>query len=221
MDGIRLLIAAIVAPTLACGEPLTCHHEQFVVVGADDAFGPKLCSVAEAAVAELATCNLQIGRTIQIEVVPGLPPVCVGEYHCGDDRILVLSPSLLANARDSDNRFSELPDEAYFQSIVLHELVHAALDGMPCPFDSCPVTQEYVAYAMQVRGLSDEDRSAFLSDRDLSMEVPPDAINLAILSMAPDVFAARAYVHFIQQPDPCGYIGRIASGEILLDYEQF
>lgn len=43
-----------------------------------------------------------------------------------------------------------ISDYAFFESVILHELAHAALDDMPCSFPSCIVGQEYIAYAMQI-----------------------------------------------------------------------
>lgn len=125
----------------------------------------------------------------------------------------------MSELRDRTGVFSVLPDDAYFESVIAHELVHAAYDSVPCPFTACIATSEYLAYALQLRGLPDDLRTRFEEASGLDRRVTRDEINAMFLMMAPNKFAAKAWTHFSQSPDPCAYAGQIMDGSIYFDFE--
>jgi hypothetical protein len=180
-----------------------------------------ICRLAARATEQLATCNLTVPAPVTIVVAPELDDQCVGLYHCGQGRVEILAPGAYAalRAEGKASAFAPVSDEAFFESVIRHELVHAALDDMPCPFDSCPTGQEYVAYTMQIRFLPEADRTAFEDATEHEGRVSRDMLSRIMLMMAPDLFAQRAWLHLKQRDDPCGFIGQIARGEVLLDYE--
>jgi hypothetical protein len=159
---------------------------------------------------------------VTIAVVPGLEEHCLGLYHCGEARIEILAPGAYPERRMTGDgaAFGPVSPEAFFESLLRHELAHASLEDMPCPFPSCIVGQEYIAYTMQVRFLPEADRIAFEAEAAVEGHVSPDILNPMILMMAPDIFAQRAWAHLSQRDDPCAFIGQIARGEVLLDYER-
>lgn len=128
-----------------------------------------------------------------------------------------MSPETLGQVRSDDSLFAPLSDDVCFASVITHELAHAAMDAVPCPFQACVATTEYVAYAMQLRSLPDMLRTEVI--RDASQVVVRDEINPMIALMAPDIFARKAWLHFSQRPDPCGYVDWIMQGDIVFDHE--
>jgi hypothetical protein len=202
------------AQTLACPDGLV-HTEN---AGEDAAL---ICTLATRVTEQLASCSLSVPTPVTIAVVPGFDDECLGLYHCGMGRIEILSPSAYLPLR-ADGRataFAAVSDEAFFESIIRHELAHAALDSMPCPFGSCLVNQEYVAYTMQVRFLPEADRIAFEAAIAHDGRVTRDMLSVLMLMMAPETFARQAWLHLSAREDPCGFIGQIARGEVLLDFE--
>lgn len=215
---LTILIALSTAPLGA--EPLACPGGRvFTENAGEDA--DLICSLAARATEQLATCNLTVPAPVTIAVIPELQDQCLGLYHCGQGRIEILAPGEYAplRAKGKASAFAPVSDEAFFESVIRHELAHAALDDMPCPFDSCVASQEYVAYTMQVRFLPETDRIAFEDATEHEGPVSRDMLSGIMLMMAPDVFARRAWLHLKEREDPCGFIGQIARGEVLLDYE--
>ena len=158
------MIAAVwlaATPTFA---RLQCSETDIAVL-ADPEAAPSICRMASSAIAELATCSISLDRPILIEIVDALPAGCIGQYHCGEDRIEVLSPTEAHADLKAENPMSGIDPDAFYYSILVHELAHAALEELPCPFADCYATQEYVAYAMQMRSLSEEARATLLTDR--------------------------------------------------------
>ncbi len=212
---LALTVGLLVAPVLA---QTTCPSGRFTIGGqVDDS--TQLCAIAERASDELATCNLPINRPINIEIVDSLPDGCVAEYHCEDDAITVLSPDSVEQQLSGDHPLRQIDPQDYLYSIVVHELAHAALDGMPCPFTSCVATQEFVAYSMQLRSLTPQDRDLFLTRPDFNRPIAAEEINAIIVQMAPDVFLQKSWWYLEQQEDPCGFVGAIAEGAFLFDNE--
>lgn len=162
-----------------------------------------------------------ISRPVQIDVVDEIYSHCMAVYHCGEDLIELLSPSLMQERRDEEAAFDFLPADAYFQSVVVHELTHAAFDVVPCPIESCVVGSEYVAYTLQVLSLTPQERQSFVENAGYDRKIVRDELSALILYMAPHVFAQKAWTHFSQREDPCGYIGQIVDGTVLLDFEMF
>lgn len=196
-----------------------CDNDLLTVAAKTPVLAARVCRVADDALTELAACNVTLDLATSISIRDDMQDDCIGVYHCGEQRIDVLSPAGIAERRTEDSAFAGIPTDRYFESVIVHELAHAAADALPCPFGHCVATTEYVAYAMQVRSLSPEDRETFEAEFDMSKKIPRDRLNAMILYMAPDRFAQFSWAHFQQRPDSCAYIGQIMRGDIVLDIE--
>lgn len=215
---LALSLALTVWPCIANAGAFSCPEVDVTVEGGAD-LAPRICETADLALASLETCGLHITRPIVISVATELSENCVGHYICGSDRISVLHPDTLAQEIADSTLFSQLTVLEYFDSIVFHELVHAAYDEVPCPFPHCSATSEYLAYALQIRELSPDART-----RIGFGEVPEEKVSGAFFSAiiafwAPDVFARKAWTHLMQRPDPCAYVSDLAAGKIYFDTE--
>ncbi|AKI02612.1 hypothetical protein IMCC20628_03930 [Hoeflea sp. IMCC20628] len=144
----------------------------------------------------------------------------MGIYHCGAGRIEILTPASVESLRRDDSAFSSIPTETFFDSIVAHELAHAAYDAVPCPYSDCLVTSEYVAYAMQVYSLPPPDQKAFAENFALEDRVSRYKISAISLMMAPDQFARNVWAHFSQREDGCAYVADMMRANFYLDTER-
>jgi hypothetical protein len=213
------LCTAAASATAAAADPRPCPGSGITVDAAPPALAARVCTVAAATAGRLARCGLPLGGPVEIRVVGTLPGQCRGLYHCGERRIEVLAPDALAAARRTESPFAAIPTAAYFDSLVAHELAHAAHDAVPCPFGSCEVTGEYVAYTTQIAALPDDARAAFLAAAGGEAARRAD-LSLMLLKLAPGRFAATAARHLASRPEPCAYLGAIGRGEIVLDRER-
>ncbi|MBY6005425.1 hypothetical protein KUV62_15985 [Salipiger bermudensis] len=176
-----------------------------------------LCTAVQQALPRLAACGLALETPVSITLTDSLPGDCLGLYHCGEQRIELLAPEALSEQRRTDGVFAALPDARYFDSIVMHELAHAAHDARPCPSGLCLATSEYLAYNFQILGLAPEDRARVEASLDMQSPVSHDAVNKIVLLFAPDAFAARAWAHLNQRDDPCAYLRHVAAGDFTFD----
>ena len=213
-----LAVGAFLATQLAA-EDFTCPGGAIVVQSAGD-HSEAICRVASEATRQLASCNLTVPSPITVEVTHEVPSGCYGLYHCGD-HLIQLRPvgdyaAHLSSAPQS--LFAHVEPDVFFESILRHEMVHAVLEATHCPFDSCPATQEFVAYTMQIMFLPDIERAPFDQRlAEVSRPVTRDSVNAIILMWSPETFMTNAYAYLMQQNDPCALIGAIAQGEVVFD----
>ncbi len=207
-------------PTWA--ESIVCEGTNVSVNAPVSTHSDLTCKAVNHARALFEQCGLPpLADPIRIELVRELKPGCVAIYHCGTDWIEVLEPPLMQARRNSESAFYFLLKEDYFQSVVVHELSHVLFDKAPCPFASCPATNEYFAYALQVMSLSPSERIKFAVNSAIEKKVSRDELSFIILLMAPDRFAQKAWAHLSQQDDKCRFLGQVLDGTVLLDYERF
>ncbi|NNE81467.1 MAG: hypothetical protein HKN18_14465 [Silicimonas sp.] len=214
-------IGLCVAGQLAA-EPFTCADPMFEVDGGDVATQTRVCTAASDARKSLKQCGVSLDRNIEIEIVKAFDAqynACLGLYHCGEDRIEILAPAELSAARDRDGPFELISDDAYWDSILAHELTHAAYDTIECPFSNCIVTSEYASYAMQVFSMPEDQRDLFGQTVTLRSKPSYDAITEVMLFLAPGHFAKIAWLHFQDREQPCGYMRMVMEGQIFFDRE--
>ncbi|RDC71077.1 hypothetical protein DLJ49_16240 [Rhodovulum sp. 12E13] len=219
MRGAAAALALWAAAAAAAGaEPRPCPGTG-ITVEADPALAPRICRVASETAERLSRCGLPLSGPVEIRVVAALPEACTGLYHCGARRIDVLAPGALETARRSDTAFATIPAPAYFDSLIAHEIAHAAHDAVPCPFGTCEVTGEYVAYTAQIAALPEADRAAFLAAAGVAAANRAD-LSLVLLKLDPARFAASAVRHLDARGDPCAYLAAIGRGDIVLDRQR-
>jgi hypothetical protein len=200
----------------SCGVPnVTVNFQQ-------TADGELVCGAVRQATMLFDKCNLpRLSRPIRIAVVEDLSQGYVATYRRGDDMIEALSASRMQERRDPNGTFSYLTADDYFQSVVVHELSHAAADPTPCPFEACIVADEYIAYAMQVMSLGPEAQQVFENRFAFEDPVSAEELSVVLLFMAPHLFSQKVWAHLSQRDDPCSYIGQLMDRSLLLDRERF
>ncbi len=213
---------SVIAPSQHWADTLQCGIPTVTVTFEDVQDGGLICDAVRQAKALFDQCGLPpLSSPVHIKVVEELSQSCVAMYHCGENKIEVLSSPKMQERRDQKGAFAHLPPHDYLRSVVVHELSHAATDNMPCPFEACVATEEYIAYAMQVMSLSPEARTVFEDRSELGKSISVDELSAIILFMDPHLFARKVWAHLSQRDDPCGYIGHLLDGSVLLDRERF
>ena len=222
----RMLIlnfAFLILPAVpAVAELTVCENTMVGVhsVQSDDA--QIACEAVKQALVLFEQCNIPYPpRQLRIDIVDELEPGCVALYHCHEDWIEVLTPFVMDVRRSPDGVFAFMAIDEYFQSVIVHELAHSAFDAVPCPFETCVVADEYVAYAMQIMSMQPDARRSFEDASGLGRKVSRDELNAMTLFMAPDLFARKTWAHLSQRSDRCGFIGKIMDGIVVLDRERF
>ena len=81
------------------------------------------------------------------------------------------------------------------------------------------------AIDLEISGPSIEQLEQALAtfEENSALDEPLTSYDLSafILFFSPNLFATEVWGHFSQRKDPCGYVGKIVDGTVLLDAEHF
>ena len=218
---IRNLISSAAILTFASISPLraqghACENGQAQVTAADPDLAGHVCTVVDRALDQLAQCHLSQKAPLTINIVDGFKddrPGCVGIFDCANNRIEILKPEVMGKSLEDNRRFSRLPLMSLFDSVVAHEMTHALLDQNLGEDSGNWTENEYMAYAMQMAFLSSEDRALFMQGFTTDRPGSLAGINILIMLLAPDAFAAEVWLHFSAKGNGCNFIGQLLSGE--------
>ena len=211
-----------IATTPLVAEELRCEDPDILVEAASREVALSTCKSAAAGILSLSSCGVNLKESLSIAVVDAInseTKKSLGRYISSEKRIEILSPKAMAAAHATDGAFSGVSDFALWDSVLVHELTHAAYQQVNCPTRSCIATSEYAGYVMQVLSLPTEERESWLGQFILKSEPSHDAITAQMYFMAPEHFAKLAWLHFSTRPNPCGYMALIMSGRVFFDSE--
>lgn len=99
--------------------------------------------------------------------------------------------------------------QAMWQSFVAHEVAHAVAQAsfrMPTPSLEA---HEYIAYVVQLATLPEAIRQQLLEAFDNQAFQHERQINQIFLHLDPEVFAVKAYRHYVAQADPQAFFQRL------------
>lgn len=214
VSGTILLFAGI---TPVRAQDHACNSGNAVIHAADPELSEHICKVVDRAATQLAQCHLPLKAPLTIRLVDGFDGDrvgCVGIFDCSDEHIEILKPDVMSGALADNRRFSRLPLMSLFDSVIAHEMTHA-LVFQNLGIDSGSWAQnEYMAYAMQLAFLPPEDRALFMQGFTTERPGSLAGVNVLLMLLAPDAFAAEVWLHFSAKGNGCDFMGKLLSGEI-------
>jgi hypothetical protein len=211
-------IILLLQPDLAVAETMICETAPVTVTGQSQEHLSMACQAVLVAQELFSQCNMPaLPKSLRVDILQDLQPGCVGLFHCGEAQIDVLPPKLMSERRGKENAFAFLSETEFFRSVIVHELAHAAFEDVPCILESCRATTEYIAYNMQVMSLDDHLRQIYSDNSKRDRPILKDEINVMVLSIAPNVFAQKAWEHLTEKDEPCNFVKRIAAGDVTFD----
>ncbi len=218
--GVMTLVTALVAclaPAGTAAETMRCSASEVLITGGDAGTRQRVCETIWREAPRLADCNVPIPEEIELRILPELPDEYFALSHVNLALIEILSPDLMAEVRRPEHAVAIVPDAEFFDSIVVHELTHAAYTRLRCPFRSCVATAEFASSVMQLRSFPNDIRAAFEAAPSFDRKIAREELNATYYALAPDRFAQKAWLYFAQQEDGCELIGKIMSGEVFFD----
>lgn len=211
---------ALVMPAWPETAPGTCDPSQISVVARSEDEADRACAAASEADARLRDLGLTIAQPVLIEVTEVLdfaPGSCVAFYNTFDHSIQVLPADCLDDRGGRASTFPDMDPDILFDSLILHEMVHAYLDQHPKGHLLPRIAHEYLAYAIQIESFPDDTRNRILEKADVAEPVRLEHINEAVLNLSPLVFAAMAWHHFSDQGGDAALVRRILTGEMIFN----
>lgn len=203
-------------PAGASDAAVPCPDQPVTVAHADAALTDRICRATALARDRLGACGLVQTRPIAVEVIDVIDVdhvACIAAYDCSRDVLRVLPPDRLAAPGVVQAPFGDIPAEALFDSLVVHELTHAFLQQTAAENPS-RIDHEYLAYAFQLDVLPEEDRARILAVAPADGPPSLDRINIGILMFAPAAFAARAWRYFDGPGGRCDSVADVLAGRL-------
>lgn len=224
LRAIRLfgLASAVAAVSTAHAETQLCENGVVTAHSPQQNHLPLMCAAADRALTVFDQCALTPPTAIDIFVSDLSDQSCLGLFHCGEARIEVIAPDIIDTKRSDIGLFNPLTSERLFESVIVHEIAHAAVDLTPCPLASCVATSEYFAYTVQLLDLTEDERETVMASASAASALPADPvkhdeINAFLLYMAPDLFVDKVWRHVTGRGDPCLQLRRIQDGSLIFD----
>ena len=214
----KILALLSLAQPLAA-EPALCPNGAVTTLTESPALHDRICRASDRAISLFGDCGFALPEPVEITTTSRIEPKCFGVFHCGEARIDLLTPEAMDAIREEDSLFAPIETDAYFDSVVVHELAHALYDGTDCPYPNCLATSEYFAYSYQIMSFSDADRAALEAGIDMERTISRDYVVGILAVMSPDIFARRVWQHVSQRDDQCAWLGGILSGAIVFDHD--
>ena len=215
------------ALVLTCGAtvPATaaerlCDNGVVTVSAEDDTLFPAMCTASDRALTLFEQCELDPPEPVKVSLSGLLDQTCLGLFHCGEAQIEVLPPDAIEARRSKIGILKALPTDRLFESVIVHEIAHAAMDNTPCPYENCVASSEYFAYSVQMMDLTDAERALVFPENggDTPLErVKHDEINAMILYMAPDLFIEKVWRHITAKDDVCVQLHGVQDGTVVFD----
>jgi hypothetical protein len=174
------------------------------------------CAGARQAVELLGRCEISPRRPVDVrisdEVRHPLGGEIFGLFDPKLERVLVVRyGNIPALVRDTP--YAELPQREFYESLIVHEVVHGVLHQR---YERKPISHavyEYPAYALQIESLSLGVREAFLRGIDRTAGGSDFVLSDPVLFFDPYSFAASAHKHFNTSPNGCANIHALLKGE--------
>ncbi len=197
----------------------TCPQGDLTVFAVDPGLAERACAIVQAAEPLFSACGLPGFDPLRLYVVrriEGTSEHCLGVYVSDTNEIAVIDPVVLADDSGPWSMFYGLEANALFASLLIHEVTHARLANL-ADGNSCSLADhEYIAYAMQLATLPDEQRDIIL-DGVPDGDAGTSLINEVTLAMSPRVFAGLAWRHFERPENGCRYVRSLLDGSVSLE----
>lgn len=193
------------------------------VVSDTPSLGDRICSVAAQTIERLAQCHLPLSTSVTIRVATVVDPAqphCLGIFDCQSGEITLLHPDALEASVTDTSIFKGLPIPTLFDSLIAHELTHAAVDQVTEGRQMTTAEHEYMAYAQQLEALSDADQVYFLEANRSRSTLSRGVINDTMLAMAPGVFASAVWLDFSSPGNRCATFRQILDGDLRFKTER-
>lgn len=195
----------------------TCPNQPEVIIHASSAEEVEdICVASERAVIFLFHLDLLPLRTIHIELtetpITAHGNLAYGSYDSRRDTITLMSYSSILHTNENPQIFGEFFDRVHYGGAIAHEVAHAIIQHNVVSRSISILSQEYLAYATQLRVLPAYRRKVILQRMNVDGWAVGDAISETYLSIGPDRFAAKSFIHLNSLPDPTIFV-KILLGE--------
>lgn len=124
-----------------------------------------------------------------------------GTFNSGNFQIKIPTFSQARVMADRHPPFGMIMDHAMWKSFVVHEVAHAIAQANFRISEPSLEAHEYIAYVVQLATQPKTLRQKLLATYDNPAFQHERQISRIFLQLGPEVFAVKAYRHYVAQPD--------------------
>ncbi|WP_425416388.1 DUF6639 family protein [Oricola indica] len=200
-------------------DPHSCSNVQNnVEVWSNDAHEIAVsCEGVETAISFLQQCGVDYDGSLAIHFERDMRDECgvdtYGIYEISEKVIRINSYPTCRSVFTKSKLTGRIPFDEFFESIVVHEVTHAVVDAIGAESAKKPLTQEYIAYAVQYSMFEPADVSALTDDLLIKDHVALSDFSMSIYALSAEKFAAMVSSHFNGPDGGCKTIRDLVSGD--------
>jgi hypothetical protein len=192
-----------------------CEGVEVEVEAHSEAERTLACSAAGEALELLGRCNIHPRSQLSIHISgQALHPQKGPTFGLFNGQAAIVSNLSSATSLAAGTAYALLSANAFYESLVVHEIVHVVMHQNYERLPTSHAAYEYPAYALQIMSLHSADRIKLLHGIDNHDNPPGLLFNDILLAMDPLIFAASAYEHFSAAPDACRLLKALLKGEV-------
>ncbi|SNC74641.1 hypothetical protein SAMN04487881_2482 [Marinobacter sp. es.048] len=219
---IRLMLAflfSVLAVSAYSAELMTCAVPGVRVFSDQAKDGDLACQAVGSTLAFMKSMGFHADTRFTIELVDH-PLSLHGSEVTGtyDSRHLYIEVPNFSQAQRVAGRhapFGMFMSHEIWQSFIAHEVAHAVAQANFRLEKPGITAHEYIAYVVQLATLPKETREELLKRFDNSPFRHERQINRVFLELDPEVFAVKAYRHYLAQPDPSVFFQRLLTRRLI------
>ncbi|TYC62516.1 hypothetical protein FMN52_01805 [Marinobacter sp. BW6] len=213
---IRLMLVLLLALANASAysaKLITCAAPGVNVYSYEAEDGDLACQAVGSTLAFMKSMGFHVDTRFTIELVDH-PLRLHGSEVTGtyDSRHLYIEVPNFSQAQRVAGRhapFGMFMSHEIWQSFIAHEVAHAVAQANFRLAKPGLAAHEYIAYVVQLATLPKETSEELLERFDNSPFRHERQINRVFLELDPEVFAVKAYRHYLAQPDPSEFFQRL------------
>ncbi len=172
------------------------------------------CDGARRAVAFMRSHGFDLQRPIGVELRESAMRNHLGFYDAAKQKIEFLTFDQAVRQCARQSPFGVAMDEELYRSFAAHEVAHAIVDQHFTGAPAKRITQEYVAYVVQLITMAEDKRQLILERYRVAAYKSVDAMSLIYYGLNPSAFGVKAYRHYLSLSDGTAFLHGLMSGEI-------
>lgn len=173
------------------------------------------CAAARQVFGYLSVCGIYPLQTVRIRIDPDRQHPQKGRVFAmydTDFQTVVITALAQVRSLVRGTPYDVIPEREFFRSVVVHEVTHAVLHRHYKSELQSQSAQEYPAYALQYKSLSDDTRTRLLSEIGID-EAGNSVFNDILLALNPFRFGAQVYKHYVRAVDSCANFHQLLRNE--------
>lgn len=211
-----LIAASMMLPAASGAAMLECPAVAATVRHEDGQSARIACEAAADAVGLMAAHGFAVEAPIEIEVVGelagGAGPHVVGQFSAADGRVRIRTLADAARSPGEQTGFGVPMTPELYRSFIAHEVAHAvAQRNFTGPRPSLEA-HEYIACVVQFATMAPDLRDRLLAAIDTRAFARDEEISGTLYLIAPGVFAAKAWLHFLSPGNGDAFLQRLREG---------